>query len=70
MIAETESQNHAIRRHLEDGKSITPIEALNFFRCFKLNNRIHDLRRDGMPILTTMVKRGKKRFASYTLIKP
>jgi hypothetical protein len=62
-----ESQNKAIRRHLESGKSLTALEALNLYGCFRLGARIWDLRDAGMAIKTTLVTNGKKRFAQYQL---
>lgn len=39
------SQNKRILRHLLDGKSITGIEALNQFQCFRLPSRICDIKK-------------------------
>lgn len=62
------SQTKQIQRHLEKGKSLTPIQALNKFGCFRLAARIADLRNDGMNIKTTIVKlKNKKQIAKYTL---
>ncbi|MGJ7024981.1 helix-turn-helix domain-containing protein [Petrimonas sulfuriphila] len=63
-----ESQTIQIKEHLLSGKSITPIEALNRYGCFRLGARIFDLKRDGLNIKTEMVERGGKRFAEYRLI--
>jgi len=54
-----------IRKHLEKGKSITPIEALNKFGCFRLAARIHDLRDEGMLIKTEKVTTKGKTYAKY-----
>ena len=64
-----ESQNKMIKKHLEKGQPITPIDALNMFGCFRLGARIHDLKEQGLPIITEMVSNGRKRFAQYKLIK-
>ena len=37
-----ESQNKLIKKHLEDGHTITAIEALEKFKCFRLASRISD----------------------------
>ena len=51
MTSRTDTQRAAIRRHLLDGKTITPIEALNLCGCFRLSSVIHRLRHDeGYPI--------------------
>lgn len=63
----TESQNKQILAHLEAGLSITPLEALKRYGCFRLGARIHDLRTKGHPIVTTMVSDGRKRYATYSI---
>jgi hypothetical protein len=63
------SQKESIKRRLLIGLSITPIDALNLYNCFRLGARINDLRREGMFIDTTMVKNMGKRYASYSLKK-
>jgi|TARA_R100001086_G_scaffold249572_1_gene189782 hypothetical protein len=65
------SQLNRILGHLKKGKSITPIDALQQFGCFRLGGRIFDLRSKGHDITTKMVgKPGeRKRFASYSLRK-
>ena len=40
---EKESQNSQIKAYLESGKSLTPIQALELFGCFRLGARIHNL---------------------------
>lgn len=61
------SQNKAIREHLMQGYSITPLDALNLFGSFRLSARIKDLRDSGMAIETEMVTINGKRVAKYTL---
>lgn len=46
------SQSKQILKHLEDGNSITPIEALSLFGCFRLAARVKDLRDEGHNIHT------------------
>lgn len=69
----TISQNLKIKAHLEDGKTITPLEAIFNFGIERLASRVHDLKNKSqygqMPIITTMVKGNGKRFASYSLPK-
>jgi hypothetical protein len=61
------TQNQQIKSYLEKGKSITPIQALNKFSCFRLAARISDLRNDGLNIATKIVTKDGKTFASYKL---
>lgn len=63
----TDSQRIKIQRWLAAGESITPYMAMRKFRCMSLSQRIGELRRQRWPILTTMVKRGRSRFAQYSI---
>lgn len=61
-----------IKAHLQSGRSITPLEALDLYRCFRLGARIYDLRCEGMDIVRNMRsykdKDGKRvSFAEYRL---
>ena len=62
------TQNQQIKSYLEKGKSITPIQALNKFGCFRLAARISDLKNDGLNIATKIVTKDGKTFASYRLV--
>tara|TARA_R100000049_G_C1911562_1_gene58811 strand:- start:566 stop:850 length:285 start_codon:yes stop_codon:yes gene_type:complete len=63
------TQNSKILQHLLDGHSITPIEALEKFGCFRLGARIFELRKQGFIIDTKTVDNGKgNKFAKYILI--
>lgn len=63
------TQNQKIANYLNKGKSLTPIEALNKFNCFRLAARISDLRNEGLNIKTKIitVKKGVN-VASYSLL--
>ena len=63
----TDSQNALIKGWLLNGYSITPMEALNMFGCFRLSARIANLRDEGMPVVTDMVTINDKRVARYYL---
>ncbi len=66
----TESQTAQIKAWLLDRKSITPIDALREFGCFRLGARIWDLRNDDadpLPIDMELIENGDKRFASYRI---
>jgi rare lipoprotein A len=62
------TQNQQIANYLNNGKAITPIQALNKFNCFRLAARISDLRKDGMKIITKIVTKQGKSYASYSII--
>lgn len=67
-MEQKESQNKKIKAWLESGRSITPLEALALFGCFRLGARIWDLREEyGMEIKREMVEANGKRFARYFL---
>jgi hypothetical protein len=64
-----ESQNALIKGWLLNGYSITPMEALNMFGCFRLSARIANLRDEGFAVVTDMVTINDKRVARYYLQK-
>ena len=68
-MARKRTQNNKILQHLLNCHSITPIEALEKFGCFRLGARIFELRKKGFIIDTNHVDNGKgNKFAKYTLI--
>lgn len=51
MTNRLETQRNIVRQHLLEGKSITPVQALNLCGCFRLSAIIYRLRHDeGLPI--------------------
>jgi hypothetical protein len=65
------STTNKIASRLEKGKTITPIQALRDFGCFRLGARIHDLRNAGMKIETLPYRTPTgKIVAKYKLAKP
>ena len=66
---EHETQKAKIAARLLSGKTITPMEALKDYGCFRLAVHINRLRNEGMKIHTENVRNGKKQFARYSLIK-
>jgi hypothetical protein len=62
------SQNALILQHLNRA-SITPLEAIERYRCLRLAARINDLKSMGHEINKQMMYLGNKKFARYTLIK-
>lgn len=61
------TQNEQIKAYLSKGKSITPLDALTKFGCFRLAARISDLRKNGLKIATKNVTVSGKTFASYSV---
>ena len=59
------SQNANILARLQEGETISPIEALIDFRCFRLAARINDLRNAGHNI----VPHKDNDYAVYSLSK-
>lgn len=59
------TQGQRILRHLEDYQTITSAEAMNEYGIMRLASRINDLRRQGYPIKTEMVK-GRNRYDEET----
>ena len=55
-MTRTTSQSAMILNFLESGGSLTPIEALQKFSCFRLAARINDLREAGHEIQTEILK--------------
>lgn len=49
------------------GSSITPLQALEDFGCFRLASAIHDLREDGWIISTNTGRSKTSHFAVYSL---
>lgn len=69
-----ETQTIRILRHLKDKGSITPLEALKKYGCYRLGARIWDLRKGGYSIRTEIVnymdKDGaQRRYAKYSMEK-
>jgi hypothetical protein len=63
----TDSQNSLIKGWLMNGRSLTTLEALTMFGCFRLAARISNLRDEGMDIHTEIVEINDKRVARYSI---
>jgi hypothetical protein len=61
------TQKQQIEAYLTKGKSLTPIDALTKFGCFRLAARIADLRNEGLNIATKIVTKKGKNYASYSI---
>ena len=65
----TDSQTALIKGWLLNGRSITQMDALNMFGCFRLAARIANIREEGFDIVTDMITVNDKRVANYRLSK-
>ena len=64
------SQGQMILKDLKQGKTITPLDALPKYGCFRLAARIYDLRSEGHDIQSEMVHdESGKQYAKYFLHK-
>lgn len=64
----TKSQCNLILNHLQSGKSINPMFALNQFGCYRLGARIYDLKQSGYSIDSRLVKtENGKKYAEYSM---
>ena len=63
---EDQTQCEFLLQYLQKFGSITPLEALNAFGCFRLSARVADLRADG-HVINTEIHKGKKNYAIYRL---
>ena len=61
------SQTQSILNYLQQGKSITPLEAFDLFKCMRLGARIWDLKKAGHVIESDLVydERSKKHYEQY-----
>ena len=65
-MTSADSQNALIKGWLLNGYSLTQLEALQQFGCFRLAARISDLRDKGLNVVTDMVTlENGKRVARY-----
>ena len=65
----SKSQHNLVLDALLDGDSITPMDALDKYGCFRLAAVIYDIKKDGYKVKTTIVrnKLSGKRYAKYSL---
>lgn len=63
------SQRQQVQKWLNDGNSITPLQALQMFGAFRLSSIIYRLKYDyGMNIKTEIINDNGKRYAEYSLV--
>lgn len=61
------TQNEMILLHLKQHGSITPLDALGAYGCFRLSGRIFELRSMGYDIETVNETKDGKTYARYFL---
>jgi len=61
------SQNKMILDHLLEGRTLTSLEALKLFGCFRLSARISELKDKGWQIDSVNIKQNGKIFAEYKI---
>ena len=66
-MKDKDSQCKTILKYLQDGNSITQIEASDKFRITRLAARISDLRRRGYDIVSEQVGKGFGSYVRYHL---
>ena len=68
-LEQSNSQNARIAKYLQEGNSITPLDALNLFGCLRLGARIADIKeRYQFNIISDRVTTPTgKRVASYRI---
>lgn len=59
------TQENSILKDLLRGCSITPLDALKKYGCFRLSARIYNLRAEGYNIQMVWVQKNGKKFAKY-----
>lgn len=65
------TQTDRIRAHLKAHGTITPMEALMVYKITRLAARIHELRADGLPIVSRIKKDAMgARYTEYRLRAP
>lgn len=68
--SETQSQESAILKWLQSGKTITSLESLMLFGCLRLSGRVYDLRKQGHKIEREMITvESGKHVAQYRLVQ-
>jgi hypothetical protein len=60
------SQTSWVHLQLIAGRKLTALDAFKGCGCLRLAGRIHELRQQGYPIKSRMVKRNTKRVAEYS----
>jgi hypothetical protein len=66
MENEKQSQNKMILAFMQNGRSITALEALELFGCFRLASRINDIQNQGIDVKSEFITlENKKKVKRY-----
>ena len=63
----TLSQCERILTHLQSGKTINQLQALNLYNCLRLSARIYDLKQAGFDIDSRLVHENGAQYAEYSM---
>ena len=65
-IATQNKQTDSIKEYLDAGNTLTSLEALKLFSCFRLASRMHDLKKSGYVFSKEMISvDGSRKVAQY-----
>ena len=65
-IATQNNQTDSIKEYLDSGNTLTSLEALKLFSCFRLASRMHDLKKSGYVFSKEMISvDGSRKVAQY-----
>ena len=64
------SQNDTVKAHMLAGQAIDTWQAYKLYNITCLAQRIHELRKAGLPIQSKMVTRNGKSFSKYWISEP
>jgi hypothetical protein len=53
---EKESQNKRIKEYLQNGGTLTPLDALYRFDCWSLSSRMSDLKKEGLKFKSELIE--------------
>ncbi len=61
------SQRIEVLRALAKGEFLTPLDAIKRFKCLTLSQRVTELKAEGWPVQSKLVRVGAKHVAMYWL---
>jgi hypothetical protein len=64
------NQEERILAYLQKGNKLTPMQALKKFECWALSSRISNLRKEGHPIETEIIRTPTDKYVARYFYKP